>query len=837
MRGRETATEAEAIRMGTMSGASAHAASVPLGSLLDGKFRVRREIGRGGMAVVYEAENVDIGKRVAVKVLSAELARSSLVTKRFMREARAAAKIDSPYICDVYDVGTFQGRPFLVMELLEGESLYALLARELRLSVPATLRIVYDAARGLQQAHDAGIVHRDLKPENLFLARGSLGEQRTKIVDFGLAKFYDPSLEGGDSVRLTRAGALFGTPAYMSPEQARADVPVDSRADLWALGCIAYEMLVGQTVWSVDQGVAMILAQVAKGQLPTPSEVRTALPPAFDAWFHKALARDPRARFAGATEMAHALSTALAQPANERPPASRVDPEAPGDTPRPSATSHAASAEPKPGRLGRWGWMGVLVSAGAAIAGTTWLVARSGVPSPAEAPKAAAPPSPVEAAPYALTLSKGQEQMSRGRFTAALASFDAAFEDGKKKTARSLRSHARAIEPFVGTNPCTVSGLGHPRPFEVRTESSPPALAIAAGGLLAAWASQYEEGKERTVFAAQLDPLLRRVSAARPVTPEALDARQPQLLPVGVHHVLLYTDSVGRRSEVRLRRIRRDDPGDPSDPSDPVVISGNPGAWTHSPRGAVGPDGSLWFVYSQVGQSGVHDLFLSHFDDSLRPLERPMRLTQLQSDAHAMRMATASGISTQDEFVALTFVTRRGKKRSVYQIEVALGDAPAPLPSPASEASDRIRGEVTLEAAADDSTAPGLACGPAGCLTVWAEEQGGAQAAFRPRSAAEEGWQTTFSEEGQRPTVTRRPSGDGLVAAVAWYEASRVRFSLATESGLGKPTVVARVGGLQPPPVVIAGTVPGRWYLGWRNYEASVPEAFVARVDCPHPQN
>src|ERR1043165_182154 len=164
---------------------------VAIGTILDGKFRVTKEIGRGGMAAVYEAENVDIGKRVAVKVLSAELANSKVVTERFMREARAAAKIRSPYICDVYDVGTYNGRPFLVMELLEGESLYDRLARDRRLDPKEVIEIATQTAAGLQQAHDEGIVHRDLKPENIFLTRSGGGERITKIVDFGLAKFYE----------------------------------------------------------------------------------------------------------------------------------------------------------------------------------------------------------------------------------------------------------------------------------------------------------------------------------------------------------------------------------------------------------------------------------------------------------------------------------------------------------------------------------------------------------------------------------------------------------------------------------------------------------------------
>ena len=130
---------------------------LPVDALLDGKFRVTKEIGRGGMAAVYEAENVDIGKRVAVKVLAAELVSSRTVTERFLREARAAAAIRSPYICDVYDVGTFDDRPFLVMELLEGESLYDRLSRVRRLDAKTTLTVSTQVAKGLVKAHDANI--------------------------------------------------------------------------------------------------------------------------------------------------------------------------------------------------------------------------------------------------------------------------------------------------------------------------------------------------------------------------------------------------------------------------------------------------------------------------------------------------------------------------------------------------------------------------------------------------------------------------------------------------------------------------------------------------------
>lgn len=288
--------------------------SIPVGTVLADKYRVTREIGRGGMAAVYEAQNVDIGKRVAVKVLNAELTHSTVVIERFLREARAAAAVNSPYICDVYDAGKLEdGRPFLVLELLEGESLYDRMVKVRRFDTALVSRIFTQIGRGLTKAHEASIIHRDLKPENIFLTTGDDGETVAKILDFGLAKFYEPSSGTGQvQHRLTREGAIFGTPAYMSPEQVKGQGAVDHRADLWALGCMVFECLIGRTVWTTDQGVAMIFAQVATAPLPVPSRLRKDLPLSFDRWFSKALQRDPAKRFQSAKELSDELAAAFA---------------------------------------------------------------------------------------------------------------------------------------------------------------------------------------------------------------------------------------------------------------------------------------------------------------------------------------------------------------------------------------------------------------------------------------------------------------------------------------------------------------------------------------------
>ncbi len=288
---------------------------IGIGTLLIGKYRVARELGRGGMAAVYEAEHVNIGKRVAVKVLAAELSNSAIVIERFVREARAAASVKSPYIVEVYDSGRLEdGRPFIAMELLEGESLYDRMARVRLIDPATTVRIIGQVAKGLMKAHAIGIVHRDLKPENIHLCRGEDGEEIAKILDFGLAKFYSPVMTDEKTARLTREGAVFGTPAYMSPEQVKGQGSVDHRADLWALGCMAYECLTGRPVWNTEQGVAMTFAAIAAAQLPIPSRMRPDLPASFDAWFKRALERDANARFQTAKELADELARALDTP-------------------------------------------------------------------------------------------------------------------------------------------------------------------------------------------------------------------------------------------------------------------------------------------------------------------------------------------------------------------------------------------------------------------------------------------------------------------------------------------------------------------------------------------
>ncbi|MBL9044617.1 MAG: serine/threonine protein kinase [Myxococcales bacterium] len=223
--------------------------------VLGGKLKVQRRIGQGGMGTVYVAEHLILHKPVAVKVLSAQLALTPDLVQRLHSEARLAASISSPHIVEVFDVGaTPDGRPYVEMELLIGESLAQRLARCSALAESDTLRIGEQLATALAAAHESGILHRDIKPENIFLCARD-GEDFVKLLDFGIAK----AVRITEEPRLTRTGAILGTPLYMSPEQVRGDL-LDPRADVYGLGVVLYECLTG----SVPHCAASYLSVVAK---------------------------------------------------------------------------------------------------------------------------------------------------------------------------------------------------------------------------------------------------------------------------------------------------------------------------------------------------------------------------------------------------------------------------------------------------------------------------------------------------------------------------------------------------------------------------------------------
>jgi serine/threonine-protein kinase len=219
-----------------------------VGTSVAGKYRIRRIIGSGSMGIVCEAEHLEIGKRLAIKIIDASLAGMSDIAMRFRQEARAASLVESQHIVQVFDVGADEKLGlYLVMEYLTGEDLSALIARKKRLPVDTSVRIAVQVARGLAKAHEAGVVHRDLKPANIFLTEREDDEPLVKILDFGISKVIDAS-RAESHLKLTRAGTVVGTPQYMSPEQAQG-YSVDERTDVWALGLVLYEMLAGRAAY------------------------------------------------------------------------------------------------------------------------------------------------------------------------------------------------------------------------------------------------------------------------------------------------------------------------------------------------------------------------------------------------------------------------------------------------------------------------------------------------------------------------------------------------------------------------------------------------------------
>jgi serine/threonine protein kinase len=275
--------------------------------VLVGRYRLDERLGAGGMGSIWRAQHLVLAAPVAVKLIDREAVPDEETLGRFMREAQSAATLRSPHVVQILDYGVDDKLPFIVMELLDGENLAQRLRRLGRLPSSDTARIVTHMWRAVGRAHEAGIVHRDLKPENVFLIRNE-DEEIAKVLDFGVAKVATAAL-GGEQGTRTRTGSILGTPYYMSPEQAQGNKAVDHRSDLWSLGVIAFECLLGQRPFYSD-GLGDLVLQICIRDIPIPSQIGS-VPLGFDAWFARAVARDPEARFQSARELTDALREVL----------------------------------------------------------------------------------------------------------------------------------------------------------------------------------------------------------------------------------------------------------------------------------------------------------------------------------------------------------------------------------------------------------------------------------------------------------------------------------------------------------------------------------------------
>jgi eukaryotic-like serine/threonine-protein kinase len=276
---------------------------VTAGMILAGKYRLISLLGRGGMGSVWRAERMGWQSPVAIKLMNAMDVHDSPALARFQREARLAASLRSIHVVQVLDDGVdgTTGLPFIVMELLDGESLAERLARVKRLRPPVVAQIVTQIARALGRAHDAGLIHRDLKPDNILIVRND-DEEIVKVLDFGIAKWMaGPQNQAGG----TLAGQMLGTPAYMSPEHFANSSHIDHRADLWSLGVIAFECLTGVRPFQGETLVSLAL-NVCSGKFPLASSLAE-VPDGFDAWFERAVAQDAVHRYPSARVMAEEL--------------------------------------------------------------------------------------------------------------------------------------------------------------------------------------------------------------------------------------------------------------------------------------------------------------------------------------------------------------------------------------------------------------------------------------------------------------------------------------------------------------------------------------------------
>ena len=283
---------------------------VEAGQVVAGKYRLQRLLGRGGMGSVWACDDLELLSPVALKIIKPDVAQNRNSVARFMREAKAAALLRSPYVVQIFEHGTDGSIVYIAMEMLDGESLLGRLKRLKRLKPAVVATIMRQVGKAMQKAHDAGIIHRDLKPDNIFVMEDD-DEIIAKVLDFGIAKSALFALNPTGESPQTQTGALLGTPYYMSPEQATGQKSVDHRADLWALGVITYECLIGKRPYQSDSLGDLVLQICSRAQ-PVPSH-HGSVPAGFDEWFSATQQRDPERRFQSARDMTRTLHDILLQ--------------------------------------------------------------------------------------------------------------------------------------------------------------------------------------------------------------------------------------------------------------------------------------------------------------------------------------------------------------------------------------------------------------------------------------------------------------------------------------------------------------------------------------------
>ena len=294
---------------------------IPEGEILAGKYRVERVLGAGAMGVVVRVTRLEGDELCALKFLKPSVARDPVAAKRFVREARAAGRIESPHVVKISDVGTLaSGSPYLVMEYLEGATLDKRLAGAQRLPLELACDLTLQIAEGLAAAHAMGVIHRDIKPANLYLMAGTDGGEVLKIVDFGVSKILDP--EGPDEQHLTRTQTSVGSPLYMAPEQMRSARTADARADQWSVGAVLYRMATGQLPFDA-KSLPRLCVQVLEAEFVPVLSRCPGLPAEFAAVVERCFRLAPADRHADIADLAEALVPFAGASGRERADRSR----------------------------------------------------------------------------------------------------------------------------------------------------------------------------------------------------------------------------------------------------------------------------------------------------------------------------------------------------------------------------------------------------------------------------------------------------------------------------------------------------------------------------------
>ncbi len=866
---------------------------ITIGAVLVDKYRVTREIGRGGMAAVYEAVHLALGKMVAVKVLAADLAASTTVIERFFREARAAASVKSPYIVDIYDSGRLEdGRPFIAMEMLDGETLYDLMTRVRLIDFKTTIRIINQCAKGLMKAHAVGIVHRDLKPENIFLLKNDEGEDTLKLLDFGLAKFYAPMNPDEQTARLTREGAVFGTPAYMSPEQVKGKGTVDHRADLWALGCITFECLTGRPVWNTEQGVAMTFAAIAASALPVPSQLRPDVPPAFDAWFARALERDPELRFQSARDLADALAIALGE--GEPGGVRSGDVDVAALLSQIGRNSLDAEAPLSPGGGGAFGASTANAFAPAVDSGRQLphgpesgrLLVQSAQDVPGTASPASAP---------RIVQRRGMALRYTVSTLALLVSSGGAYLTWDRVLRPQVRTQlVQSTVPFITESPAASSNATTLPPDTPRWQTTlEEGQQLFTVGDLAAAQEKFRRAQElgappaaTRAFAEQTKAGLvgggdcKMAAFSRPRMALGGNALRPSVASSAKRTVLTWSDDHEQAGHQHVYAVLLDPVGRPlSRPRDltpeavdagraTLLAVGDRMALVYADKGGpevgvrvrwIDEDGRIAGASLQVGgvRPGAYwpdlnrapdgffatwederkqdgsDLYLRHLGRELEPNGPEVRATDYKGRPGHRPAIRAPAVAVANNALYLVYkVEREGRPHTIERMRIPL-DAPqlaTGLDFGTASPKDRALGDVQV--VSDDhfpSDSPDIACGTEGCFVAWHGEKGGAFAALIDPVQGRVVWRKRFAERGTSPALAVSDNG---TVAVAFYDSGAVRIAQLAREGVSTPSSFARVSGEPPRPSVSPGRTKGEWFVAWQDSEGAHTEAYAARLVC-----